>query len=75
MLFFRSEEAVRSWCGARGVEPGPQATLPQIWALSVGWYGNRLSPDARRPQPDEIRRIFDAAGLTEPAWDPLADRF
>jgi hypothetical protein len=43
--------------------------------MAVAWYGNRLSVDARRPGPDEIRQIFARIGLTDPFWDPSADRF
>jgi hypothetical protein len=50
-------------------------TLDQLWKLSVAWYDNRLSPDARRPQPDEIRGIFAGIGLTGPFWDPQSDQF
>ena len=75
MLFFRSEEAIRTWCRAHGQPTGPTATLEQLWRLSLGWYSNRLDPDARRPQPAEVRRIFATAGLTRPEWDPLRDAF
>jgi hypothetical protein len=75
MLFFRSEERVDEWCAARGVPRRPVVTLPQLWQLAVAWYGNRLSPDARRPGPDEMRRIFAEIGLEGPFWDPQADVF
>jgi hypothetical protein len=75
MLFFRSEEALQEWC-TEGAHPRrPTATLPQLWQMAVAWYSNRLSPDARRPDADEIRRIFARIGLTDPFWDPKADRF
>ncbi len=75
MLFFRSEEAIAAWCRERSLPVGPTSTLEQIWRLSLGWYSNRLEPDARRPQPDEVRAIFAAAGLDRPEWDPLGDSF
>jgi len=75
MLFFRSEERVREWCRARGVEPGPPVRLDQLWGLAVAWYANRLTPEARRPRPDEARAIFARLGLTDAFWNPQADRF
>jgi len=75
MLFFRSEELVRAWCRARGIEPRPIVTMPQLWQLAVAWYASRLSPEARRPGPDEMREIFARIGLSDPFWDPQADEF
>ena len=75
MLFFRSEERVAEWCRARGLPVRPSVTLAQLWKLSVAWYGNRLSPDARRPKPDEMRGIFAGIGLVGPFWDPSSDEF
>jgi hypothetical protein len=75
MLFFRSEEAIDAWCQANRQPRRPTATIAQLWELSKAWYGNRLSPDARRPQPDEVRRIFATVGLEGPFWDPGGDRF
>jgi hypothetical protein len=75
MLFFRSEERVAEWCRERGLPVRPIVTLEQLWRLSVAWYGNRLSPEARRPKPDEMREIFASIGLSGPFWDPSADSF
>jgi hypothetical protein len=75
MLFFRSEELVHDWCRARGIEPRPIVTMPQLWQLAVAWYASRLSPEARRPGPAEMRGIFARAGLNDPFWDPQADEF
>jgi hypothetical protein len=75
MLFFRSGERIREWCTQRGLPVRPIVTLDQLWRLSVAWYDNRMSPDARRPQPDEIRGIFAGIGLTGPFWDPQSDAF
>jgi hypothetical protein len=49
--------------------------MAQLWALAVAWYATRLSPDARRPKPDEMRQIFRRIGLDHPFWDPEADVF
>ena len=72
MLFFRSEELVSRWCAARGVARNPLVTMPQLWGLAWHWYADRLSETARRPGPDEMRRIFASLGLVEPFWDPQA---
>ena len=75
MLFFRSEERVKEWCRDNGVPRRPILSLDQLWRLAVAWYHNRLTPDARRPQPDEMRRIFAGIGLEGPFWDPQSDQF
>ena len=75
MLFFRSEDLIAEWCRERGIAPRPFVTMPQLWELAVTWYANRLSPDARRPGPAEMRRIFAGIGLEDPFWDPEADVF
>lgn len=75
MLFFRDEEQVNAWCEANGVPRRPLVSLDQLWKLSAAWYWTRLTPDARRPGPDEMRRIFAGIGLDGPFWDPQSDRF
>jgi len=68
MLLFRSEEHVERWCRTRGLPKRPLVSLDQLWELSVAWYSNRLTPEARRPMATEIREIFDRLGLTDPFW-------
>jgi Alkylmercury lyase len=75
MLFFRSEERVAEWCRRQGVTVRPILTLEQLWLLAAAWYENRLSPDARRPKPEEVRSIFARIGLTGSFWDPSSDQF
>lgn len=75
MLFFRSEEQVAAWCRARGVQPRPVVSMPQLWHLAVTWYGTRLTPESRRPAPEEMRGIFERIGLQGDFWDPRADTF
>lgn len=75
MLFFRSEELARKWCEERGVPLRPLVTMPQLQTLAVTWYGTRLEPDSRRPQPDEMRAIFSGLGLEGDFWDPRSDAF
>lgn len=75
MLFFRSEERVREWCGARGSPVRPLVRLDQLWGLAQAWYASRLQPDSRRPKPPEMREIFSRLGLAGDFWDPEADTF
>jgi hypothetical protein len=75
MLFFRSEDQVDRWCADRELPRRPAATLPQLWQMALAWYADRLSPESRRPGPDEIRAIFARIGLPEPFWNPEADEF
>ena len=75
MLFFRSEERVDEWCEVQRLEKRPVLTLDQLWQLAVAWYDNRLTPDAHRPDPDEMRAIFGRVGLHGSFWDPQSDHF
>ena len=75
MLFFRSEEAIGDWRREHAADRGPSCDLSQLWGLGVAWYGNRLDPDSRRPQPEEIRDILADLGLNDPLWDPQVDEF
>ena len=74
-MLFRSEERVDEWCREQGVPRRPVLSLAQLWSLAVAWYDNRLSPDARRPKPGEMRRIFEGIGLEGSFWDPESDEF
>ncbi len=69
MLLFRSEEGVRRWCAARGVEPGAILSLPEAWRLAVAWFGDVLDPAFRGHTPVETARRFRAAGFAGPFWD------
>jgi hypothetical protein len=75
MLFFRSEDRVREWCGAHGHPVRPRVRMDQLWALATTWYSTRLEEHSRRPKPEEMRAIFAGIGLDGDFWDPLADRF
>lgn len=75
MLFFRSEEELNDWCTTTQHPRRPTATLPQLWLMAMAWYSNRLSAQARRPDPNEIRQIFARIGLTDTFWDPRVDTF
>jgi hypothetical protein len=49
--------------------------MDQLWGLATAWYGTRLQADSRRPQPAEMRQIFDGLRLFGEFWDPHSDRF
>lgn len=68
MLLFRSEEHVERWCQVRGLPQRPLVSLDQLWALSVAWYGNRLTVESRRPMGEEVKQIFAQVGLTGEFW-------
>jgi hypothetical protein len=55
--------------------PATARDLDQLWELAVAWYATRISPEARRPRPDEMRQIFARVGLLDSFWDPQADGF
>ena len=75
MLFFRSEELVQAWCAVQGYPLRPRVTLEQLWTLATSWYSTRLQENSRRPQPDEMRKIFAGLGLKGDFWDPQSDHF
>ena len=75
MLLFRSEETVKRWCESRDLPLRPLVSLEQLWQLAVIWYGNRLTPESRRPAADEMVAVFKSIGLTGPFWDPKTDRW
>ena len=75
MLFFRSEERVRKWCSSEGYPLRPLVRMDQLWKLAREWYSTRLDPESRRPQPDEMRRIFERLDLVGDFWDPRSDAF
>ena len=75
MLFFRSEAQVAAWCEANESPVRPLVSIPQLWGLASAWYASRLRVDSRRPQPAEMREIFERLDLTGDFWDPQSDRF
>jgi hypothetical protein len=68
MLLFRSEGHVKRWCKVRGWPQRPIVTLDQLWQLAVAWYGNRLTPESRRPMGEDVKEIFDGVGLSGDFW-------
>jgi hypothetical protein len=74
MLLFRSEELVNRWCEANRLPRRPLVSLNQLWQLAVIWYGNRLTPESRRPAADEMVSVFTAIGLTGPFWSAQSDQ-
>jgi hypothetical protein len=75
MLFFRSEEAARGWCAAKGSPLRPLVNMNQLWELATTWYSTRLQEDSRRPKSKEMRGIFSGLGLVSDFWDPRSDSF
>ncbi len=75
MLFFRSEEMASQWCAEHGAPLRPLVRMYQLWTLATTWYGTRLQENSRRPQPDEMRAIFEGLGLEGDFWDPKSDKF
>lgn len=69
MLFFRSEDHVRSWCSDRGRDVGAVLSLDQAWRLADGWYRNKLGADWRRHTLEETEDLLRSIGLTGPFWD------
>ncbi len=59
---------MESWCAAQNVPLGAVVSLEKIWLLSQFWYGDRMSPDFRRPTVDEARAIFARVGLSGDFW-------
>lgn len=68
MLFFRSEEALDEWLVARNAARGAVFTNPELWELSQRWYRDRMSPDYRGRTMEQVRQIFEEAGLTSEFW-------
>ena len=60
------------WCRERELPRRPLIQPRQLWELSVLWYGDRLSPEAERPDVSEFVAIFASVGLVGPFWDPEA---
>jgi len=67
-VLFRSEEAIEEWCARNGSPHGEVLTLDQVWALSVRWYRDRMSPSYRGRTLEEVEAIFCGLGLTAPFW-------
>ncbi|MEM7048181.1 MAG: hypothetical protein AAF604_00915 [Acidobacteriota bacterium] len=73
MVFFRSEEALQSWCRDARQARRPCLGLPTLWRLAEAWYGSRLQPDWRRFEAAEVRQLFDRLGMVDPFWDPATN--
>jgi hypothetical protein len=68
MQLFRSEEHVERWLDQRGYGRGELLSLEQVWGLADAWYREKLSPDWRRPTPEEAEEVFSTLGLTGAFW-------
>ena len=66
MNFFRSEEHVGRWLGAR--PPGATLDMPTLARLADGWWRDRLDPDWRPHTREQNQAILDGVGLTGDFW-------
>ena len=70
MLFFRSEEMLEQWQNANHAQRGAVLSIPTLWELSQRWYHNRMSPEYRGRNLEQIQGIFKEVGLTSGFWLP-----
>jgi hypothetical protein len=68
MNLFRSEEHVRRFNEARGLEPGVTITAEKMCELAHAWWDTRLAPDWRPRTREESQAILDGLGLTGDFW-------
>jgi len=67
-LFFRSEDAIDTWCAEHGMARGETLPVEQVWSLAQLWYHNRLDADYHGRSAAEAVAIFRRLGLTSPFW-------
>lgn len=48
--------------------PGASAGIAAMWALSLLWYGDRMSASYTPKPVDELQGMLTTVGLTEPFW-------
>ena len=68
MLLFRSEEWIDKWCQRNNLEHGEVLTLQQVLEIAKPWYDNRLSLEFHGRSPEQVRAIFEQAGLNSTFW-------
>ena len=73
MLLFRSEEHVDRWCEAHELPRGALLDPELAWRLAMAWYADRLTPDWRRPTPEESEALLSKLGLTGSFWSLRGD--
>jgi len=73
-LFFRSEDAVNTWCARENQIRGEVLSIGLLWQLAQRWYHNRLSIDYHGRTMAEVQIIFQQLGLTSTFWQSTADR-
>jgi hypothetical protein len=66
MLFFRSEDHLRTWLAGRPA--GATVPVNQLARLAAAWWGDRLSPDWRPHTREQNQAILERIGLTGPFW-------
>jgi len=68
MLLFRSEQDVAAWRQARHRPPGAEFTLEIGWRLAEAWAQNRLHPNWRESNRQEMETLLLSLGLTGDFW-------
>jgi len=68
MLFFRSEADLDAWLRAKKATHGATLTIPQLWQLSQRWYHNRMDVEYHGRSSEQVREIFEEAGLVSDFW-------
>jgi hypothetical protein len=43
--------------------------IQTCWHLAQKWYSGRLDRNWQRPGQEQIQRLFEHLGLTEPFWN------
>ena len=71
MLFFRSEALLDQWLSEKHLERGAVLSIPRLWDLSQRWYQDRVSSHFHGRMAEQIREIFEEAGLTSAYWQIL----
>ena len=67
-MAFRSEADVDAWLDERGYSRGAVLDLETVWALSKGWYRQRLDADWRGRSVEEAQTVIEGVGLSGSFW-------
>jgi len=68
MVFFPSEEHLRSWRGSHPGSAGEALTVEQTHRLGLPIYRDKMQPDYTRPTKDQLVAHFASLGLTGDFW-------
>ncbi|MBP7689535.1 MAG: hypothetical protein KA765_16585 [Thermoflexales bacterium] len=72
-MFFRSEDAVTTWCADKNEPRGEVLSIALLWQLAQLWYHNRLSVEYHGRTLLDVQAIFQQLGLTSAFWQSNAD--